>query len=69
MPCRNGGTCIDLPEDKHVCVCPNCGCSTEEPYDNCTIGMPGLNSHSSIAQHICVQTLLAHFTRAICNDV
>ncbi|KAI0225404.1 hypothetical protein LSAT2_023780 [Lamellibrachia satsuma] len=37
MPCHNGGTCIDLPEDKYVCVCPKCGCSTAEPFDNCTI--------------------------------
>ncbi|KAI0224181.1 hypothetical protein LSAT2_024807 [Lamellibrachia satsuma] len=37
MPCENGGTCVDLPKDNYVCVCPRCGCSTEKPFDNCTI--------------------------------
>ena len=39
MPCKNGGTCIDKPDDKYVCTCPRCGCSTVDPFENCEIGM------------------------------
>ena len=37
-PCKNGGTCLDEGDDKYVCVCPKCNCSTTEPFDNCTLG-------------------------------
>ena len=37
-PCKNGGTCLDEGDDKYVCVCPKCGCSDTEPFDNCTLG-------------------------------
>ncbi|KAI0217083.1 hypothetical protein LSAT2_031010, partial [Lamellibrachia satsuma] len=52
MPCRNGGTCVDLPEDKHVCVCPNCGCSTEEPYENCTIDGANICKTENMKHHL-----------------
>ena len=39
MPCKHGGTCVDIPPNKYACVCPKCGCSTEMPFDNCTIGV------------------------------
>ncbi|KAI0217084.1 hypothetical protein LSAT2_031011 [Lamellibrachia satsuma] len=36
-PCHNGGTCVDLSQNKYLCVCPKCECSAEKPLDNCTI--------------------------------
>ncbi|KAI0235920.1 hypothetical protein LSAT2_013529 [Lamellibrachia satsuma] len=36
-PCQNGRTCVDLPKENYVCVCPKCECSSEKPLDNCTI--------------------------------
>ncbi|KAK2164659.1 hypothetical protein NP493_1402g00000 [Ridgeia piscesae] len=36
-PCLNGGTCVDLPDSKYLCVCTKCNCSSEKPYGNCEI--------------------------------
>ncbi|KAI0212266.1 hypothetical protein LSAT2_002825 [Lamellibrachia satsuma] len=36
-PCKNGGTCVNLPGFKYVCVCPKCGCSTAKPFGDCII--------------------------------
>ncbi|KAI0212260.1 hypothetical protein LSAT2_002819 [Lamellibrachia satsuma] len=36
-PCKNGGTCVDLPGFKYVCVCPHCLCSTAKPFGDCII--------------------------------
>ncbi|KAI0235912.1 hypothetical protein LSAT2_013534 [Lamellibrachia satsuma] len=52
MPCKNGGTCVNLPEDKYVCVCPRCGCSTEKPFDNCTIDEANICKTENMKEHL-----------------